>query len=110
VIVSTSTADGGMSASATLDWLDAHGYGDRVRQAVTVISTFPSSDDSVDIDALERHFAARTRVVVRVPHDPHLATGGHIDLDAMRRPTHDAFLELAAAVSDRFGKERPTVH
>lgn len=107
VIVSTSTADGGMSASATLDWLDAHGYGDRVRQAITVISTFPSSDDAVDVDALERHFSSRTRAVVRVPHDPHLATGGHIDLDLMRRGTRDAFLELAAAVSDRFGQERP---
>jgi MinD-like ATPase involved in chromosome partitioning or flagellar assembly len=108
VIVSSSTADGGMSASATLDWLDAHGYGDCVRQAVTVISTFPSSADSVDIDALDRHFAARTRAVIRVPHDPHLATGGHIDIGEMRRPTRDAFLELAAAVSDRFGRERPS--
>jgi len=102
VIVTSSSADGGTSASATLDWLDAHGYADRVRDAVAVISMFPQNGDGVDVDALEAHFAARTRRVVRVPWDPHLATGGRVSLDELKRETRRAYEEIAAAVAERF--------
>ena len=71
-------------------------------QAVAVISMFPQNGDGVDVDALEAHFAARTRRVVRVPWDPHLATGGRISLDALKRETRRAYQELAAAVAERF--------
>ncbi len=110
VIVSSSSADGGSSASATMDWLEAHGYAEQVREAVTVISTFPVNGESVDVAALEQHFAARTRRVVQVPYDPHLAIGGRIVLEDMRKPTRQAFLEIAGAVAERFGLEssRPT--
>ncbi len=105
VIVSSSSADGGSSASATLDWLEAHGYAAQVRNAVTVISTFPANRESVDLDTLEQHFAARTRRVVQVPYDPHLAVGGRIALEEMRKPTRKAFLEIAGAVAEQFGLE-----
>jgi MinD-like ATPase involved in chromosome partitioning or flagellar assembly len=105
VIVSSSSADGGSSASATLDWLDAHGYAAQVREAVTVISTFPANGEAVDLNTLERHFAARTRRVVQVPYDPHLAIGGRIVLEEMRKPTRQAFLEIAGAIAERFGLE-----
>ncbi|WP_239395606.1 MinD/ParA family protein, partial [Frankia sp. CiP3] len=104
VIVSSSSADGGSSASATLDWLDAHGYAAQVRAAVTVISTFPTNGESVDLSTLEQHFTARTRRVVRVPYDPHLAIGGRIMLEGMRKATRQAFLEIAGAVAERFGQ------
>ncbi|ABW09630.1 conserved hypothetical protein [Parafrankia sp. EAN1pec] len=103
VIVSNASADGGASASATLDWLDAHGYNDHVSEAVTVISMFPQQGETVDVDALEDHFASRTRQVVRVPFDPHLASGGHIVLDELRRETRRAYEEIAGAVAERFG-------
>ncbi|WP_322760693.1 MinD/ParA family ATP-binding protein [Frankia sp. Cr2] len=103
VIVSSSSADGGSSASATLDWLDAHGYATQVREAVTVISTFPANSESVDMNTLEQHFAARTRRVVQVPYDPHLAIGGRIMLEELRKATRQAFLEIAGAVAERFG-------
>jgi MinD-like ATPase involved in chromosome partitioning or flagellar assembly len=106
VIVSSSSADGGASGSATLDWLEAHGYAEQVRQAVAVISMFPQHVQTVDVDALEQHFAARTRQVVRVPYDPHLATGGRIVLDEMKRETQRAYQEIAGAVAERFGQER----
>jgi MinD-like ATPase involved in chromosome partitioning or flagellar assembly len=102
VIVTSSSADGGNTASATLDWLDAHGYAHQVRDAIAVISMFPQNGDIVDVDALEQHFAARTRRVVRVPWDPHLATGGRIDLHELKRETRRAYQELAAAITERF--------
>ena len=37
-----------------------------------------------------------------MPHDPHLASGGRIDLTRLREPTRTAFLQLAALVADRF--------
>jgi MinD-like ATPase involved in chromosome partitioning or flagellar assembly len=107
VVVGSSAVDGGSSASATLDWLEAHGYGDLVRQAVTVVSAIPLHGQTVDVDTLEQHFTARTRRVVTVPYDPALATGGPFDLTALRRPTRRAYLELAGAVAEAFDAGRP---
>ena len=39
VIVSSGSIDGARSASATMDWLDAHGHGDLVRNSVAVINS-----------------------------------------------------------------------
>ncbi|MGF7235155.1 MAG: AAA family ATPase [Frankia sp.] len=102
IVVGSSAVDGGSSASATLDWLEAHGYADLVRESVTVVSAIPLNGQSVDTDTLERHFSARTRRVVTVPYDPLLATGGPFDLPALRRSTRHAYLELASAVAERF--------
>ncbi|MFD2122693.1 hypothetical protein ACFSNO_29800 [Streptomyces cirratus] len=38
IIISTPSVDGASSASTTLDWLSAHGYGDLVSRSLTVIS------------------------------------------------------------------------
>ena len=103
VIVSSGSIDGARSASATLDWLDAHGYGSLVRNAVVVInSVYRRAGGGVDLDRVAEHFAGRCRAVVRVPFDPHLEEGAEIDLDRLEGPTRTALLELAAAVADGF--------
>ncbi|MBC3189591.1 MinD/ParA family protein [Pseudonocardia sp. C8] len=103
VIVSSGSIDGARSASATLDWLDAHGYGNLVRNAVVVInSVYRRAGSGVDLDRVAEHFAGRCRAVVRVPFDPHLEEGAEIDLDRLEEPTRTALLELAAAVADGF--------
>ncbi len=61
VVVSSGSLDGARSASATLDWLDAHGYGDLVTQSVVVINSVRPKAGSVDLDKLSAHFAARVR-------------------------------------------------
>ena len=38
IIVSSGSIDGARSASATMDWLDAHGHGELVRNSVAVIN------------------------------------------------------------------------
>lgn len=38
VVVSSASIDGARSASATLDWLDAHGHEDLVRNSIAVIN------------------------------------------------------------------------
>jgi MinD-like ATPase involved in chromosome partitioning or flagellar assembly len=105
IIVTTTSLDGARSASATLDWLEHHGYRDLVRQSVAVISTVHSGGGSVDVSKLEDHFASRCRAVVRIPFDPHLEAGGIIDLDELEEPTYDAYLQLAAEVAGVFASE-----
>jgi MinD-like ATPase involved in chromosome partitioning or flagellar assembly len=110
VLVSSPSVDGARSASATLDWLQAHGYGDLVRQAVVVLSVVrPRSKSTVDMDRLEAHFAARSRAVVRIPYDPHLEEGAEVDLAQLNRATADAYLALAAEVGDGFARPRRPV-
>ncbi|XVQ86126.1 AAA family ATPase [Microbispora siamensis] len=103
VLVSSPSVDGARAASATLDWLEAHHYGDLVRAATVVLcSVRPRSKSTVDLDKLEAHFAARCRTVVRVPYDAHLEEGAEIDLDRLQQATRDAYLRLAASVGDGF--------
>lgn len=101
IVVGAPTVDGASRASKTLDWLLAHGHAALAENAVVVLSCDRSSTD-VDLERIRDHFTARCRAVVEVPHDPHLATGGRVQLARLRRPTSDAFLQLAALIADRF--------
>jgi hypothetical protein len=40
--------------------------------------------------------------VIDIPPDPHLATGGRIELSRCQRPTRDACFLLAAFLADGF--------
>lgn len=108
IIVSSPSLDGARSASATLDWLDAHGYGHLVQRSVAVISAVHNgtAGSPVDVDKVEEHFAARCRAVVRVPWDPQLEAGATVELDDLRRSTREAYRELAALVADDFPAAR----
>ena len=103
VLVSSPSVDGARSASATLDWLEAHGYGDLVHSGVVALSAVRrKSKSTVDLDRLEQHFAARCRAVVRIPYDPHLEEGAEFELDYLDPETADAYLTLSASVADYF--------
>jgi MinD-like ATPase involved in chromosome partitioning or flagellar assembly len=107
VLVSSPSVDGARSANATLDWLDAHDYGDLVRNAVVVLSVIrPRSKSTVDVDRLEQHFAGRCRAVCRIPYDPYLEEGAEVDLERLAPETADAYLALAALVADGFAWPR----
>jgi MinD-like ATPase involved in chromosome partitioning or flagellar assembly len=101
VVVGAPTVDGASRASKTLDWLVVHGYGEQVADAVVVLCCDRVSPE-IDRERVREHFLARCRAVVEVPFDPHLATGGRLDLGALREPTQLAFLELAALIADEF--------
>jgi len=105
VVVSSGSVDGARSASATLDWLDVHGYRDLVSRSVAVINSVRPRAGSVDLDKLAQHFGARCRAVVRIPFDPHLEEGAEIELDRLGADTRLALLELAATVADGFPSE-----
>ncbi len=102
IIVSSGSIDGARSASATMDWLDAHGHTDLVANSVAVINSVHRRSGGVDLDRVGEHFAARCRAVVRIPFDAHLEEGAEVDLDRMEPGTRLALLELAAVVADAF--------
>jgi MinD-like ATPase involved in chromosome partitioning or flagellar assembly len=105
VVVSSGSVDGARSASATLDWLDVHGYRDLVSRSVAVINSVRPRAGSVDLDKLTQHFGARCRAVCRIPFDPHLEEGAEIELDRLSADTRLALLDLAATVADGFPSE-----
>lgn len=102
VVVSSSSVDGATSASATIDWLEAHGYGDLVKRSIVAINSVRPKAGSVDLDKLAAHFGARARAVCQIPFDPHLEEGAEIELDRLQPGTRLALLELAAAMADAF--------
>ncbi|MBV9206179.1 MAG: AAA family ATPase [Actinobacteria bacterium] len=107
VLVSSPSVDGARSASATLDWLEAHNFGELVRNGVVVLSAIrPKSKSTVDLDRLDRHFATRCRAVVRVPYDPHLEEGAEMELEQLSSQTAGAYLSLAALVGDALAGPR----
>ncbi len=101
ILVSSPSVDGARSASATLDWLEAHHCGNLVRDGVVVLSAIrPKSKSTVDLNRLEHHFAARCRAVARIPYDPHLEEGAEIELELLSSETAESYLALAAVVGD----------
>ncbi len=101
ILVSSPSVDSARSASATLDWLEAHDCGNLVRNGVVVLSAIrPKSKSTIDLGRLEHHFAARCRAVARIPYDPHLEEGAEIELELLSSETAEAYLALAAAVGD----------
>jgi MinD-like ATPase involved in chromosome partitioning or flagellar assembly len=105
VVVSSASLDGARSASATLDWLEAHGLDDLARNAVVVISSVRPGGGIVDVMQLEDHFASRCRAVITIPYDTHLEAGSALDLDELDEETLEAYQELAAAVGEGFAVE-----
>ena len=106
VVISSGSVDGARSASATLDWLDAHGHQDLVRNSIAVINAVRPSSGKVDLDKVVDHFSRRCRAVRMVPFDPHLEEGAEISLDQLKPATREALIELAAVVASDFAGAR----
>ncbi|OBG23346.1 MinD/ParA family protein [Mycobacterium sp. 852002-51057_SCH5723018] len=102
IVVSSASIDGARSASQTLDWLDAHGHEELVRNSVAVINAVRSRTGKVDMNKVIDHFSRRCRAVRLMPFDPHLEEGAEIDLDRLKRSTRESLTELAAVVADGF--------
>ena len=100
VIVSTVREDTAASAAWLLDGLRARGFGDKIAQAVTLLSAPSQQPDEKLNKRLRRHFSQLTRQVVDVPHDPALVDGGTINFEALAPATREAWLRAAATVAE----------
>jgi MinD-like ATPase involved in chromosome partitioning or flagellar assembly len=102
IVISSGSVDGARSASATLDWLDAHGHQELVRNSIAVINAVRPRSGKVDLQKVVDHFSRRCRAVRQVPFDPHLEEGAEINLERLRPETRTALIELAAVVAEGF--------
>ena len=87
VIITAPSVDGASRAAKTLDWLDAHHYGNLVARAVVAVSHTRPRAQNVDMKVLDAHFSARCRALVHIPYDPHLVAGSVIRWTSRRRST-----------------------
>ncbi|MER7002947.1 chromosome partitioning protein [Dactylosporangium sp. NPDC000555] len=99
VVTMSARNDSAETASRMLDHLEQHGRQRLVRQAVTVVS-MPPSRRHVDVPAITRHFAARTRTVLIVPYERFIDSGEPIRYPGLSTAGRDAWLKVAAAVSE----------
>ncbi len=104
ILVSSPALDGAQSASATLDWLNLHGYEQLAANSVVVISGAHPGQATIDMDQLISHFRSRTRAVQVIPFDRHLSEGAVVDLDLISKHTMRAYKELAAIVAEDFDR------
>ncbi|GIG01850.1 MinD/ParA family ATP-binding protein [Catellatospora citrea] len=99
VVTMSARNDSAETAARMLDHLEQTGRSRLVRQAVTIVS-LPPSRRELDIPAIERHFAARTRAVLIAPYERMLDSGEPIDYGRLTEESQDAWLRIAAAVAE----------
>jgi MinD-like ATPase involved in chromosome partitioning or flagellar assembly len=110
VIVASASIDGARQAAVTMDWLRQNGYQDLLGRCCVVVNHVTRGKANIDVEDLvqqfERHVAPG-RVVV-LPWDKHIAAGLEIQSDQLSKTFQRRVLELAASLSDDFGRlERP---
>lgn len=98
VVVAGLSVDEARLASETLTWLESNGFADRVRSAIVVLNNARPGAELVRASELETHFRTRVRAVVRMPYDPHIATGSQVSFRELKSETRQAARELAATV------------
>jgi len=99
VVTMSARNDSAETAARMLDHLEQTGRQRLVRQAVSIVS-MPPSRKELDVPAIQRHFAARTRVVLMAPYERMLDSGEPIDYPRLSEESQDAWLAIAAAVAD----------
>jgi putative peptide zinc metalloprotease protein len=100
VIISTIREDTAASAVWMADGLRDKGYEDKVRNAVTLLAAPSGREDRRLHDRARAHFEQSTRIVLDVPHDPALVSGGTLDIDALHPHTREAWLFATAAIAE----------
>jgi MinD-like ATPase involved in chromosome partitioning or flagellar assembly len=99
VVTMSARNDSAETAARMLDHLEQTGRQRLVRQAVSIVS-MPPSRKELDVPAIQRHFAARTRAVLMAPYERMLDSGEPIDYARLSQDTQDAWLAIAAAVAE----------
>jgi len=99
VVTMSARGDSAETAARMLDHLEQTGREQLVRQAVSVV-TMPASKKGVDLPAIQRHFAARTRQVIVAPYERLLDSGEPIRYGEITQDSRDAWLKIAAAIAE----------
>lgn len=99
VVTMSARNDSAETAARMLDHLEQTGRRDLVRNAVSVVS-MPAHRKDVDLPAVQRHFAARTRAVLLAPYEKLLDSGEPIRYDSLSKASLGAWLRIGSAVAE----------
>jgi MinD-like ATPase involved in chromosome partitioning or flagellar assembly len=99
VVTMSARNDSAETAARMLDHLEQSGRRRLVRQAVTVVS-MPPSRKEIDLPAIRRHFAARTRAVMLAPYERLIDSGEPLRYGLLSGATKQAWLQVASAVAE----------
>ncbi|MEU4216649.1 chromosome partitioning protein [Actinoplanes sp. NPDC026623] len=99
VITMSARNDSAETAARMLDHLEQSGRQRLVRQAVSVV-TMPPTRKDIDLPAIQRHFAARTRAVLLAPYEKLIDSGEPLRYGQLSAGTRDSWLKIAAAVAE----------
>ncbi|MBV8346951.1 MAG: MinD/ParA family protein, partial [Mycolicibacterium sp.] len=102
VVVAALNAPGVKLAKQSLQWLNAHGFGQLLPRTVVVLNATDRGPALIDVDAAETMFRQLVADVIRVPYDPHLAEGMAIEFTACKPRTRKALMDLAGAVAAHY--------
>lgn len=105
LLVSGGTSEQARLASETVTWLHENELGELADNAVVAINTATPGTRYESLDAIEAHFQARVREVVRIPFDEELVAPGPARYGALRPDTREAARDLAAKVVDGLAAE-----
>lgn len=99
VVTMSARNDSAETAARMLDHLEQTGRRDLVRNAVSVVS-MPAHRKDVDLPAVQRHFAARTRAVLLAPYEKLLDSGEPIRYESLSKASLGAWLRIGSAVAE----------
>ncbi|PPF43799.1 hypothetical protein C5B85_11640 [Pseudoclavibacter sp. AY1F1] len=101
VIVSTAREDTAASAAWLADGLRERGFGEKLENAVTILSSPSAKEDQALTERLHHHFERLTRAVVEVPYDHAFVGGGELSVASLKPATRDAWRTATAAIAER---------
>ncbi len=104
VIPAAWSITGAKRAAETIDWLAANGFESLADSSIVVLTAKDVVSRNVDRDAVLHHLRKAADLVV-VPADPHVADGARLRWEQLARPTREAYLDIAAAITRRFERE-----
>ncbi len=120
VLVAPASADAAQAVTMTMEWLDGHGYGDLVSNAIAVINGV-SKRSMTHVEQAELVVRGRCRATVRVPWDDHLGaardeqqgapgTGDASRFGQLRPPVQHAYTALAGVLVSALAVEPARPH
>lgn len=99
VICASNKEDQVKVAASTIDTLEREGHGDKIANAVFIISN-PQNVNEDRLRRMQDVFGERVRAQVTVPFDRHLDDGGRIEWARLGERTKEAYLYAAEAITD----------
>lgn len=108
VILCDACVDSAKAAAITVDWLREHGYKDLAARAVIVMNHTKKGKGSADLEDIKARLERQVGEgnVFEMPYDPHIETGGEIDIRLVSSTVRRRATEICAKLSEWFDKPR----